>query len=41
MNDNPSHFKGDNLTVERVSWHECQTFINILNAKLKGMRASA
>ena len=37
MNDNPSHFKGDNLPVERVSWHECQTFIIRLN-ELTGQR---
>lgn len=35
MNDNPSHFQGDDLPVERVSWDECGAFINILNAKLK------
>ena len=31
MGDNPSHFKGDNLPVERVSWEECQEFIKRLN----------
>jgi len=35
MNDNPSHFQGDNLPVERVSWDECGAFLNILNAKLQ------
>ena len=31
MGSNPSYFKGDNLPVERVSWNDCQTFINRLN----------
>ncbi len=31
MGDNPSHFKGDNLPVERVSWQDCQEFIKRLN----------
>ena len=31
MNDNPSHFKGKVLPVERVSWEECQVFISKLN----------
>lgn len=35
MKDNPSHFQGSNLPVERVSWDECGAFINILNAKLQ------
>ena len=26
MGSNPSHFKGDNLPVEKVSWNECQPF---------------
>ena len=33
MGDNPSHFKGDDLPVERVSWDECQEFIRLLNLK--------
>ena len=32
MGSNPSHFKGDNLPVEYVSWNDCQTFINHLNS---------
>ena len=27
MGNNPSHFKGDNLPVETVSWDDCQNFI--------------
>ena len=26
MGNNPSHFKGDNLPVEKVSWNDCQEF---------------
>lgn len=33
MGSNPSNFKGDNLPVEQVSWNDCQTFIQKLNAK--------
>ena len=33
MGKNPSHFKGDDLPVESVSWHDCQAFIEKLNAK--------
>ena len=32
MGHNPSHFKGDNLPVENVSWDCCQEFIRKLNA---------
>ena len=32
MGSNPSEFKDDNLPVERVSWNDCQTFINRLNS---------
>ena len=32
MGSNPSQFKGDNLPVERVSWDDCQTFIQKLNS---------
>ena len=31
MKNNPSHFKGNDLPVENVSWTDCQTFINRLN----------
>ena len=37
MGSNPSRFKGDNLPVEKVSWHDCQTFISRLNS-LTGKR---
>ncbi len=33
MGNNPSHFKGDNLPVEMVSWEDVQEFIKKLNAK--------
>ena len=32
MGSNPSHFKGTNLPVEKVSWADCQKFIRKLNA---------
>ncbi len=28
---NPSHFKGDNLPVENISWNDVQLFIRVLN----------
>lgn len=31
MGDNPSHHQGDDLPVERVSWDECQIFIERIN----------
>ena len=31
MGSNPSYFFGTNNPVERVSWHDCQTFIQKLN----------
>lgn len=31
MGSNPSLFKGDNLPVEKVSWDDCQEFIQKLN----------
>lgn len=33
MGSNPSYFKGDNLPVEQVSWHDVQEFISKLNQK--------
>jgi formylglycine-generating enzyme required for sulfatase activity len=33
MGDNPSHFKGDDLPVEQVSWDDVQEFIKKLNEK--------
>jgi formylglycine-generating enzyme required for sulfatase activity len=33
MDDDPSHFKGDNLPVEQVSWDYVQKFIKKLNEK--------
>ena len=32
MGSNPSNFKGNNLPVENVSWHDCQKFIKKLNS---------
>jgi formylglycine-generating enzyme len=34
MGENPSHFKGDALPVEQVSWHESVVFANALSAEL-------
>jgi formylglycine-generating enzyme required for sulfatase activity len=34
MGNNPSLFKGDNLPVEQVSWHDVQEFIEKLNQKI-------
>lgn len=36
MGNNPSHFKGENLPVEEVSWNDCQDFIKKLN-RLTGL----
>ncbi len=33
MGNNPSHFKGADRPVERVSWKDCQEFIRKLNEK--------
>ena len=37
MGNNPSHFKGDNLPVESISWDSCQKFISNLN-KITGKK---
>ena len=34
MRNNPSHFKGDDLPVENVSWDECQVFVTRLYGKI-------
>jgi formylglycine-generating enzyme required for sulfatase activity len=34
LGTNPSHFKGDNLPVETVSWYDAQEFLKKLNAKI-------
>jgi formylglycine-generating enzyme required for sulfatase activity len=34
MGNNPSNFKGPNNPVECVSWDDCQTFLEKLNAKI-------
>ena len=36
MRSEPSHFKGDDLPVEKVSWNDAQEFIGKLNAKNDG-----
>jgi formylglycine-generating enzyme required for sulfatase activity len=35
MGRNPSHFKGDNLPVESVSWDDCQAFCKKLAQKVR------
>jgi len=37
MGENPSRFKGDNRPVERVSWYDCQDFLERANA-IAGLR---
>ena len=34
MGDNPSHFRGDNLPVESISWDDAQKFLKKLNEKI-------
>ncbi len=38
MGNNPSEFKGDDLSVENVSWDDCQEFIGKLNKKEGGWK---
>lgn len=33
MGENPSHFEGANNPVERISWNDCQKFLETLNAQ--------
>jgi formylglycine-generating enzyme required for sulfatase activity len=33
MGNNPSHFKGDDLPVENVSWEDAQRFLQTLNSR--------
>ena len=35
MGSNPSHWQGDDLPVEKVSWNDCQEFIRKLNEMTK------
>ena len=37
MGYNPSHFRGDNLPVENISWDDCRVFIGKLN-QLTGLQ---
>jgi formylglycine-generating enzyme required for sulfatase activity len=37
MKDNPSHFQGAELPVERVSWNDCQTFFAKLEEVVPGL----
>lgn len=34
MGNNPSHFKGENLPVETISWDDAQEFLKKINAKI-------
>ena len=38
MGSNPSHFLGDNLPVDQVSWNDVQQFIEKMNARNDGYR---
>jgi formylglycine-generating enzyme required for sulfatase activity len=37
MGEYPSRFKGDNLPVDSVSWHDCQSFIARINKTIPGL----
>ncbi|MGR9108789.1 MAG: formylglycine-generating enzyme family protein, partial [Gammaproteobacteria bacterium] len=37
MGGNPSHFKGGNRPVERMSWHDVQGFIEKINSEFPGL----
>ena len=37
MGTEPSHFKGENLPVEQVSWDDCQDFLQNINAAIPGL----
>jgi len=37
---NPSHFKGNNRPVERVSWQDCQEFLSALNQRFPALHAA-
>lgn len=38
MGDNPSDFKGDELPVENVSWHDVQQFCHKLSGEIPGLQ---
>jgi len=38
MGENPSHFKGDDLPVENVSWDDTQSFLKKLNERLPAVQ---
>jgi len=40
MGENPSHFKGDDLPVEHVSWHDCLKFVEEINRQFTGLNLS-
>ena len=32
---NPSHFKGDDLPVEQISWNDCREYVKLCNSKAR------
>jgi formylglycine-generating enzyme required for sulfatase activity len=38
MGTNPSYFRSADLPVEQVSWYDCQTFLQRMNARNDGYR---